>query len=342
MLSRPPIFRFNQIVLLGEAPGADEERKGEPFVGASGKELRKMCKEAGIDFDCCYLANVFSWRPEANKIENFCVKGRPKDYPLTFLRPGFYVMPELLSELDRLREELDRLQPNLVIALGNTPLWAMCQLAGITKVRGTVMYSTLRQGQKVIPTFHPAGILRNWSNRVVAVGDLTKAAREAAFPEIRRISRTIMIPETPDELSALDLSPGILSVDIETDMSLHQIKCIGFASSPHHALVVPFINSLAPGSHYWSEPDEIKVWRWVKYILESPIKKLGQNFSFDLQYLFRMGIKVNNYCEDTMLLHHALYPELSKGLDFLGAGYTDEIAWKTMRPRGAKTEKREE
>ena len=69
----------------------------------------------------------------------------------------------------------------------------------------------------------------------------------------------------------------------------------------------------------------------VGQLLRNPSVKLFQNGVFDLSYLLRMGFVVNNCQHDTMLLHHALYPELLKGLGFLGSIYTSEPAWKLMR-----------
>ena len=60
-------------------------------------------------------------------------------------------------------------------------------------------------------------------------------------------------------------------------------------------------------------------------------KKIFQNGLFDLQYLAKYKLRIVNISDDTMLLHHALYPELPKGLGFLGAAYTNEAPWKLMR-----------
>jgi DNA polymerase I-like protein with 3'-5' exonuclease and polymerase domains len=66
-------------------------------------------------------------------------------------------------------------------------------------------------------------------------------------------------------------------------------------------------------------------------LLESPVTKVFQNGLYDLQYIYQMGIRPRNCTEDTMLMHHALYPEMKKGLEFLGSVYTNEASWKLMR-----------
>ena len=71
----------------------------------------------------------------------------------------------------------------------------------------------------------------------------------------------------------------------------------------------------------------LQVWR----LLGSNIPKIFQNGMYDLQYLMRMGLRVRACDEDTMLMHHAICPEMNKGLGFLGSIYTNEPAWKLMR-----------
>ena len=74
----------------------------------------------------------------------------------------------------------------------------------------------------------------------------------------------------------------------------------------------------------------------VKEILENELPKLGQNVIYDIQYSLEYGIFPNNVIEDTMLLHHALYPELPKGLAFLASVHTNSPAWKHMRKESNK------
>jgi DNA polymerase I-like protein with 3'-5' exonuclease and polymerase domains len=103
-------------------------------------------------------------------------------------------------------------------------------------------------------------------------------------------------------------------------------------------VVVPFVKR--DGSSYWpSLADEQAAWRFVKWVLESDFRKIWQNGLYDLQYLTRMGIRPKNCLHDTMLLHHAIYPELPKSLGFLGSIYCNESAWKDLRL--AKEEKKD-
>lgn len=320
---------------------------GMPFIGPAGFELDQQLRLAGILRYESLITNVFADRPANNNLDAFCYpKGtkRPSGYDLSPVSTGKYV------ELDRGYEALSRLKtellcqgaPNLILAMGNTALWALTSRTGIRGLRGTLLTSNLIPGAKVLPTYHPAAVLRDFSLRPILTADLFKARREMEFPEIRRPARTIYIAESLNDLYSFDLKGPKLSFDIETKPAMRLLDCIGLSGDPSYALVIPFLDQTKPDWSYWSEEDEPKVWRWLKTVLESPRPKVAQNGVYDYIWLKAHKISVQNWTCDTMLAHHALFPELPKSLDFLGSIYTEEVAWKLDRPRGNKTGKREE
>ena len=328
---------MNEIALIGEAWGEQEEKARTPFVGAAGYALTAMLDEAGISRADCFLSNVFNLRPPGNRIETLCGPRTEalEGYPA--LVKGKYVRAEFAPELARLGEELLSINPHVVVALGNTAMWALLGRTAISKFRGTTDLSThTAKGYKVLPTYHPAAILRQWELRPVTILDLMKAQRESAFPEIRRPHREIWIEPTLEDLDEFFPSLAqstVISVDIETAGSA--ITCIGFACGSGLALVIPFVDGRRKGRSYWdSDAAERKAWVYVKRVLDLPNCKLFQNGLYDIAFLWRsMGIKVRNAAHDTMLLHHALQPEALKGLGFLGSIYSDEGAWKQLRQR---------
>lgn len=346
-----------RIAIVGEAPGKSEELLGEPFVGASGQELTRMLAEAGIARSACYITNVFLTRPPDNKILNWCASKKDvggKAYPYPSIQQGKYLRLEHIHDvqesdigardpgganartvLERLRNELQLVSPNLVIALGNTACWALLGTSGIKAIRGTATLSTLVPGLKVIPTYHPAMVLRDWSARTVCVFDFLKTLRESDRKSIIRPERFVHIEPTVTDLfqwEAKIAAGTVVSFDIETGAQM--MKCIGFSVDERDAYVVPFFDLRKPGGNYWPDAKSEKLaWQVVRRILNSHKIKLAQNGFYDIQYLWRAGVPTKNFSEDTMLAHHALQPELQKSLGFLGSIYTDEASWKLLRPR---------
>lgn len=337
-----------KIAICGEAFGEEEDRLKMPFVGASGKLLTQLLAEAGIQRSECFLTNVFMQRPPRNDIGHFTVGKKEGVRGWPALHNGKFLAPEFEFELERLAQELTEAQPNIVIALGNTAAWALLHDPRISKIRGTVALSAREYGGrrlKVLPTYHPAAVLRQWDLRPTTIIDLQKAEAQSHTAELARPDRHIYIQPTLSDLQWFEdehlAGARQMAVDIETHGPL--ITCIGFAPSISHCMVIPFTDSTRPDNNYWpSLADETQAWNFVERWLASPIRKVGQNFLYDLQYLWKMGFRVNACEDDTMLMHHSLQPEAEKGLAFLGSIYTQEASWKLMRERGKKTLKLDE
>jgi len=355
MLFLPPTNA--KLLVVGEAPGEQEERTKLPFMGAAGQMLRQELRIVELDPATVAYTNVFSIRPKNNDLAAFNV---PKDDWLRLAAPfpwaqkrkniskDLWPNPELVEFfLKRLISEIEQVKPNLILALGNTALWALTGIRGITAQRGTVLTGDLVLNVKILPTFHPASLFRQWANRAPFAADLQKAARESVFPEIRRMSRKLwLLPSCTDlvkfERQHIAVETGPLSTDIETP--INTLACIALARNEKEALVLPFLDRSKKDWNYWAtHNEEVFAYRWLKRIMEDQaIPKLFQNGLFDIQHLARHHIYVRNATHDTMLLHHSMYSEMPKGLGFLGSIYTDEVAWKNFRPKGNNVEKSDE
>ena len=126
------------LVFVGEAPGRDEDLKGEPFVGRSGQLLdRLVLEEIGLTRDRFYIANVVKDRPPANR--------DPLPHEIAACRPW-------------LEAQLDLIDPKVVVTLGNFATKTLLETKeGITKLRGR---SYPYRNGVLVPTFHPAAVLR--------------------------------------------------------------------------------------------------------------------------------------------------------------------------------------
>jgi uracil-DNA glycosylase len=339
------VLRPSKIFLLGEAPGKDEVFFGRPFAGSSGQELERLLLEAGLSLSECSYGNVFSLPPPGNDLAAWAVP-RGEYYAATDYPPagtnGFLSPSIFLPEFERLRAELSLVQPNVIVALGNTALWALTGKSGISKARGAITLATnLAPGVKVLPTFNPAAVLRDSQSRLVVVADLIKARISSATKALQRSRRVIWVAEDPKDLDLFwKLYPPRDAVAVDVETAGKQITVVGFATSPHHILVIPIWNRWSPDIHCWTEPREAQVWDFIAKVCEGPLIKIAQNGVYDMQYLLAHGVRLLNWRRDTMVQMHALYSQLPKDLGFLGATFTDEIAWKSMRPRGTTTEEK--
>ena len=376
-----------RVLFVGEAWGESEDRARAPFVGWSGKELFKTILQAAedegpeaqsivksfnygdqwldrrrpwLEREGVAFTNVLAFRPPENKIERIAVAkvDRGEDYP-SELGPitkigakQLFLEAQYLGELARLASEIDAVQPNLIVALGNTACWALLGTTGIGRIRGAVAETQsigttrLSRHYKVLPTYHPAGVLRQWSFRPVWLADLIKAWREKDYPEIRRPKRWILVSPTIWEVerwteNTLSFGTPLLSADIET--AKRQITMISFARSASNAITIPFAKTKEGLGNYWADPrDEVRAWRCVERLLGT-CPMLGQNFMYDMQYLAMLRLHPRKGVDDTMLRHHSLFPEMEKGLGFLGSIYTQEASWKLMRHRkGSEVVKKDE
>lgn len=327
-----------EIALVGEAYEEKEEELGQPFVGASGWILDQMLAQAGIVRSECLVTNVFNLRPKpSNDIKNLCGSKATAIAGMPQIQAGKYIRAEYTSELERLYEEIRRADSNVIVALGATAAWALLHSTGIRAIRGATtvtcdrVNNLLGRQYKVLPTYHPAAIAREWSLRPIVIADLQKAARQSTFPEFRRPSRQIWLRPTLLDLANYErdfITPAdSLAADIETKQD--QITCIGFAPSPATAIVIPFFHE--SGQNYWRSLDEeLAAWSYVRHWLATKSTTF-QNGLYDINFLWsRYGIPVPLAMEDTMLFHHAMQPELEKGLGFLGSVYTEEASWKAM------------
>jgi uracil-DNA glycosylase family 4 len=143
------------LVFVGEAPGADEDRTGEPFVGAAGQLLSKMIEAMGLSRDEVYICNIIKCRPPGNR--------NPEPDEIAACEPF-------------LKRQLAALRPRIIVCLGKFA--AQCLLrseAPVSKLRG--QFQTY-EGIQLMPTYHPAFLLRNPASKREVWSDLQQVMAE--------------------------------------------------------------------------------------------------------------------------------------------------------------------
>jgi uracil-DNA glycosylase len=132
-----------ELMFVGEAPGADEDAQGEPFVGAAGQLLTRIIQAMGLSRQTVYIANILKCRPDTPGQ----AYGNRKPTP-----------EEMQTCIPYLQAQIDLIKPKVMVALGGTAMEGLLGLSGIMKLRGN--WQTYR-GIPVMPTYHPSYLLRN-------------------------------------------------------------------------------------------------------------------------------------------------------------------------------------
>ena len=152
------------VMLVGEAPGASEDKQGRPFVGRAGKLLDQLLEEAGLVRDDVYITNVVKARPPGNR--------DPK-------------APEVAHHLPWLERQLALIRPRVVIPVGRHALAHFAPGRKITEVHGELVVERDRQ---LVPWLHPAAALRNRDLRETLLQDaralpgILESVREGLSP----------------------------------------------------------------------------------------------------------------------------------------------------------------
>ena len=140
-----------RLMFVGEAPGEDEDKKGEPFVGRAGQLLTKIIEAIGMTRDQVYIANVIKCRPPGNR--------NPEPDEVASCEPFLF-------------RQIDVIQPKVIVPLGKFAAQSLLKtMDPITRLRGRQFDY---RGAVLIPTFHPAYLLRNPSAKREVWEDMKK------------------------------------------------------------------------------------------------------------------------------------------------------------------------
>ncbi len=147
----------SKIMLIGEAPGADEDRLGKPFVGLSGKLLDKMLFAIGLNRSNVYISNIVPWRPPGNRT--------PTNDEIALFMPF-------------VQRHIELVKPEIIVCVGGTAAKAILDKPeGVTRIRGQWLDFQITQSgfsAKAMVLFHPAYLLRSPGQKGVAWSDLLK------------------------------------------------------------------------------------------------------------------------------------------------------------------------
>jgi len=155
----------SDVIFVGEAPGRNEDKNGEPFVGVAGKKLSIALDKAGISRDAVYITNVVKCRPPNNRVPNTDERDTCKEY---------------------LKQEISIIKPEIICILGNTAFNSILGGSEITKFRGKVVR---KDNQLYFLTIHPAATIYNQKLIDVLKNDIVKL-----FDLIRELKNKKEVP----------------------------------------------------------------------------------------------------------------------------------------------------
>lgn len=322
----------NGVMIVGEAPGFDEELAGATFVGASGQLLTKLLGGAGIRREQCYVTNVCKYRPPSNDITKWVTDKKRTGLANEWEHKDGRWFNEAVAEgVEELVGEIAKCQPKIIVGLGNVALWALTGQWGVTDWRGSEMCYVGEDGRKTpfVPTLHPASILRNWPVRAQVAHDLKFRVARRLRGGFETPSWDFNFAPTFNEaLTFIAELRGDVAVDVET--SRGRIVCVGLATSARRAMCIPFIHEgYAP---YWDASHSRFLINALQMKLAadySTVKVIGQNFNYDASYFDANWNFVPKVAHDTLIAQSVLFPGTPRGLGYLSSMYCDwHCYWK--------------
>jgi uracil-DNA glycosylase len=283
---------------VGEAAGEEEIKDGKPFVGGAGSWLNSMLRSARIARSTLNIINTIGCRPPNNVY--------PGSDKWTWTDKQTAYAGVQYCRQHHLAPALIQIEPSRVVALGDEAMYSLTGRSGVTLWRGSPLplRGRMDEGPRVVPTLHPAFLMRQASLFAVAVRDLN---RGLSVP-----------PENYDLYPSLDtvrnFTSRIFAFDFEWEPRTGEITMCGLTDKSYYSICVPFVGE------YIEE---------LKRIFEAAEVIIGHNIvDADTAYFEKLGWNVRARLHDTMLAQHLIQPDYRHGLAFVASVFTNKVFWK--------------
>lgn len=287
------------VMLVGEAPGWREDDTRRPFAGRAGQMLDEVLAKVGLDRDHVFITNANKCRPPENRTPT---------------------KPEMKACSQYLIKEIARVQPKYILAMGNAALYATTRKSGIMKYRGEQLRMhrdvPAESDPIVVPTIHPAAVLRNphWGSLLEAdFGLFARLARgeDAKVPPPK--TYLVRTKKTMQVMCRMILESDAVAYDLETNgfnewAEGAAIATISISPRPGIAFVVPVHHPDTP----WKSPERV-LETLGNALIYTKAKRVAHNAKFDDRWLNHFGVPVHADF-DTMIAAHLLEENRLKGL----------------------------
>ncbi len=284
-----------EILIVGEAPGKNEDEQGKPFIGKAGKYLEYHLNKAGINlFEDCWVTNSLRCRPPSN--------APPTDTQIDCCRP-------------LLIKAIDELKPKVIIPLGNAAVKSLIgwlwreDTGGIMRWAG-YQIPCQKLNAWVCPTFHPSFVMRDddeqtkgaevrelvWKKHLGAISEINDRPWVGPPNFSKRVHIVLNADDAAEQILQVFNGNGVIAFDYE---------CEGL--KPDSGLLEIVSCSLSNGFNTIAYPWHGKAIEATKTLLASPTPKIASNLKYEERWtLNRLGFPVNNWAWDTMLAAHIL------------------------------------
>lgn len=312
-----------KLLILGDSPTTDDVDARKPLQGSPGRELNRLCKDAGINRDDCWITTVskFAVTPNYGK----------KKIPFAVRAKNDGI--DIAKQLEELQQEINSIKPNCILALGSSALWALSGKTSIGNYRGSIMFG---MGRKFVPSYHPAGLLhqsetgtefKGYWNRHVMVFDFIRALNQSRYPEYNIPKRVLQVAKNSYDLfQFIERYKGQTRVAVDIEARGHCLPvCIGLAFNKNHGMCAPLWN--VDGISTIPDTDLVNIWRILSEVL-ARADVVGQNFNYDRDKIKRLGFIIKKLASDIMMKGFAINPELPKRQAFNQSIYTEEPFYK--------------
>jgi len=312
------------LMAIAEAPGKYEDEQGQPMVGPTGQMFNEILAKAGIRRGNIYITNVIKYRPPLNDLTKLHLIG-----------------VDIGKSIEELWEnEISRLKPKCILAIGDLALQATTGYTGILNYRGSIMLA--KNGiTKVVPTIHPAALYSrsegeevkgglDWTYLKLIEADIFRAIEESQ-------TRSLVLPDRRLDIAhnSLDLFRFFREYEKldKAAMDIESINCvpvcIGFAFNKHHAISIPLLSKI--GRHHLTDMGDNELdecWKEIDRQLRR-LKLIGHNLKYDEFKLSLIGFKCPTVYSDTLIKTRVIFPELpEKKLHVVSSLWTREPYYK--------------
>lgn len=316
---------FAKMMVIGAYPGKEEDEQGIPMVGPNGQLTAEMLNSAGGKWNEVYKTNVYKYRAPFNDVQKYDMI-------------GVSVSESIRKLWD---DEIYKIKPNVILALGDEALEATTGHTGIMNYRGSILRGN--DGvTKVVPTILPAALFNRYQGGEQAGGldyiyrkliqsDIQRAVDESHFADFRSIpNRQLDIAHSSLDVFRFFNEYDKLTKAASDIESINCIPvCISFACNKHHSISIPLIGKIGPHALTdMSRRELIECWKMIDKALRK-YKLIGQNFGYDEYKLNQFGFHGMRLLSDTLLKAHTIFPELpDKRLATLLSLWTNEPYYK--------------